>query len=180
MIHWFWGLGLLGCASSDDERHGTFVGNPSLTARIADNPVQRVASGRFDALEVHVTGCDDPVIPLGPTRLTFDGPDSIDVVPLPLGEHCGMFFVVDQFTVEVRDSERTFRIVADDFDLAVPDSFVARRDGHVVLRFGNESWLAKVATLAPDGETRLGKDVPALTQAFFAGLWEGSEVLSFE
>ena len=50
----------------------------------------------------------------------------------------------------------------------------------VVLQFGDEAWLAEVAALAPSGETRLGKDHPALTRAFFAGLWEGSEVLSFE
>lgn len=173
-------LGAVACAASEGDRPGTFVGNPSLTARIVDNALQRVSSGLFEALEVHVTDCDEPTIPLGPTVLRFEGAESHDVVPLPLGEHCGMFFVVDRFTVAFEDGDRSITIVADDFDLAVPSEFVVTREGQVVLQFGNDAWLAEVAAHAPDGETRLGKHHPALTRAFFAGLWEGSQVLSLE
>lgn len=169
-------LGLVCACSAPSPRPGTFVGNPTMSARIVDNDIQRVASGRLDALEVHVTGCEGTPVSLGMTVLEFDGANSTDRVPLPVGRHCGLFFVVDQFVVEFDDVGRSVTIVADDFDLGVPSEFVARQNDHVILEFGDEQWLADVAALAPAGETRLGAKVPALTQAFFAGLWAGSEV----
>ena len=42
----------LAACVAPEPRPGTFVGNPSLTARIADNAIQQVSSGQFEALEV--------------------------------------------------------------------------------------------------------------------------------
>ena len=174
---------LAGACEAPEPRPGTFVGNPSLTAglsvRIADNEVQQVVRGVFEAVGVDMRGCEEAIEPLGRVVLRFEGPNSVDVVPMDVGEHCGLFFAVDQFTVTFDDGGQPITIIADDFDLSIDSRFVARRGDEVVLRFGDEAWLADVAALAPRGETRLGADHPALTRAFFEGLHEGSEILNF-
>lgn len=161
-----------------DPAAGTFVGNPDMTARIADNPVQRAESGIFDALEVHFTDCDDTIVPLGHTVFTFDGPDAEEVVDIPAGVHCGLFFVVDDFVVTFEEQGAGITVIADDFDLAIPAEFAARDGGHYVLQFGDEAWLSEVASLAGPGENRLDGSNPALDQAFFDGLVRGSTVLN--
>lgn len=173
------GACLAGACASPAPLPGTFVGNPSLQARIADNAVQQVTSGVFEALEVHTRGCDDTIEQLGPTVLRFEGAASEDRVTLPIGEHCALFFVVDQFVVRFDDGGAPITLVADDFDLSIASEFVARRGEDVVLRFGDRTWLAELAALAPPGETRLGADHPALTRTFFHGLFEGSEIGNF-
>ncbi|MEM6925857.1 MAG: hypothetical protein AAF602_02925 [Myxococcota bacterium] len=167
-------------ACSDAPPTGTFVGNPSLSARIADNLVQQVTSGRLEALEIHVTECEAPPTPLGPRVLEFDGPASTETLPLPVGDHCGLFVVVDLFTVAFEDDGTPITIVADDFDLEVPAAFAATQGEAFVLRLGDEAWLAEVAALAPSGETQLPRGPSALGDAFFGGLVQGSTVLSFE
>ncbi|MEN0068139.1 MAG: hypothetical protein AAGA48_38800 [Myxococcota bacterium] len=171
---------LASCTTSSDPHSGTFVGNPSLTARIADNPVQSVLSGQLDLLESHVTDCESTATPLGPRQLRFNGPSSAESIDLPVGDHCGLFFVVDLFTVTFEDEGTPITIVADDFDLSIPSTFVARDGNQAILRLGDERWLAEVATLAPSGETRLSRGTSPLADAFFEGLFDGSTVLSFE
>ena len=156
---------------------GTFVGNPSMSARLVDNVVQRAQGGRFEALEIHLTGCGVDYVPLGPTVLTFDGPSSEQEIDLMLGDHCGLFFVVDQFTVEFTDDDGpTTTVIADDFDLTVPSEIAARGQERFVLRFGDIAWLADVAALAPPGEATLVTSDPDLASAFFGGLEAGSTV----
>ena len=178
------GLSLAACAPTNavsdpnqGHREGTFVGNPSLQARIADNAEQRVTSGLLEALEVHVTSCEDAPKPLGPTHFKFVGASAEETVPLPVGEHCGLFFVVDLFTVNFEDEGELVTIVADDFDIEIPATFAASTDQQYVLRLGDEAWLADVAALAQPGVNRLGPDVPELSRVFYNGLIEGSDIL---
>jgi len=166
-------------ACSPPPPSGTFVGNPSLAARIADNPVQQATGGELEALEIHVTDCNDAPTPLGPTVLHFDGPESEEVLPLPVGEQCALWVVVDLFTVRFEDDGVPITIVADDFDISIPAEFAPAEGDRFVLRLGDEDWLAEVAALVPPGETRLERGSSPLNDAFYGGLIEGSAVLSF-
>ncbi|MEQ1507274.1 MAG: hypothetical protein ABMB14_33910, partial [Myxococcota bacterium] len=168
--------------SSTGERTpaGTFVGNPNLTARLADNDAQTAVGGSFQALEVHLTDCDVPYVPLGPTTLEFHGATTSDALALVPGDHCGLFFVVDRFVVEFRDGGEDIIVIADNFDLTVAAGFSAELGDLFQLRFGDEAWLAEVGALAGPGESILNGEDPALDAAFYDGLTRGSTVLQID
>lgn len=159
-----------------DPRPGTFVGNPELTARVRQTPVVRVVDGALDALEVLLGDCDGVGdVPLGPELLRFDGPVSEEILQIPAGTHCGVFFAVDDFTLRLDEgADEPTVLVADDFDLWVPTRFAARRDERYTVTFGSDEWLEQVAALAGPGENDVHGD-PELEAAFFGGL-EGSDV----
>jgi hypothetical protein len=157
---------------------GTFVGNPEMSARLADNLEQRPVRGVFEALEVHFQDCDDAYQLLGPTTFTFDGPNAHEAFQIPTGERCGLFFPVDWFEVQFEEKGALTTIMADDFDLAIPAEFVVRENDEIVLRFGDNEWLAQVASKLPHtGEILLDGSYPELEAAFFDGLVYGSAVL---
>jgi hypothetical protein len=161
---------------------GTFVGNPSadpsLRARLADNPAQRARGGVLEAAGIGVPGCNDSLYGLGHTTLTFEGPDSVESLEIRAGPQCGLFFAILRFEVSFEEDGVETSVVATDFDLEIPAEFTAREGGSYVLRFGDEAWLAEVAEHAEPGENRLDGSNPALEAAFFDGLIDGSTVLN--
>lgn len=170
-------------------RPGTFVGNPELVARLAqppptgDSPTDpgavEVIDGLLAAPEVLLGDCDQVGdVPLGERILSFDGPLSDDVLQIPTGTHCGVYFVVDGFTIRLDegDGEEPTTVIADDFDLWIDTRFEAENDTRHTLRFGDEQWLADVALAAGPGENLVTEESPALYEAFFGGLRQGSAI----
>ncbi|MBX2801989.1 MAG: hypothetical protein KTR31_30190 [Myxococcales bacterium] len=163
-------------AACADPSSGTFVGNPSMNARLIDNDIQHARGGQLDALEVHVTDCDDPPLPLGPTTFFFDGAESEDSLGLPIGEHCGLFFVVDRFTVRFDEGDEVTTLVSDGFDLEIGAGFAARWGQRYRLHLGDTWWLEDVASLAEPGTTFLNSEEPELQEAFLEGLMRSTVV----
>lgn len=157
---------------------GTFVGNPTMSARLADNPVQQAAGGWLEARELHFVGTDDALTALGPTHFTFEGPEAEESIQVPEGDHSGLFLVIDTFEVRFEEDGALTTLIADDFDLRLPATFATRRGRAYELRFGDEDWLARIAELTAPGEIRLDGSDAELNAAFFGGLIEGSTVLN--
>jgi hypothetical protein len=151
--------------------------NAAPVARLADNPVQQAAGGRLEAIELHFVGTDDSLTALGPTTFTFEGPEAEESIRVPMGDHSGLFLVVDTFEVRFEEDGALTTVIASDFDLLLPATFATRRGRAYELRFGDEDWLARIADLTEPGEIRLDGTDAELESAFFDGLIEGSTVL---
>ena len=163
---------LLCLAACKAPAEGTFVGNPSMQARVAEAPTVAVLDGLLEAPEVLLGDCDGVGdVPLGERVLTFDGPLSDEVLEIPTGSHCGVFFVMDFFTVRLEaGGTEPLIIEADDFDLWVPTRFSADPGGSYTLRFGDPAWMEALAAAAVPGVNAVDGSNPALDAAFFGGL----------
>ncbi|MCA9490605.1 MAG: hypothetical protein KC621_11810 [Myxococcales bacterium] len=161
-------LGLLACR---DPAAGTFVGNPTMTARMAEPAEVGVVDGELIALEMLLGDCDQVGdVPLGSRTFTFDGAESREALQIPADEHCGVFLVVDLMRVVVDDGQGGEReLIADDFDLWVPTTFLARANGRFRLRFGDDAWLSDVVALTEPGTHSVNGEA-SLATAFFEGL----------
>lgn len=161
-------LGLLACR---DPAEGTFVGNPTMAARMAEPSDIAVTDGELIALEMLLGDCDQiGDAPLGSRTFTFDGAQSRESVPIPADEYCGVFLVVDLMRVVVADGQGDEReLIADDFDLWVPTSFLAEANGRFRLRFGDDTWLEEVVALTAPGTVAVDGE-PELSRAFHDGL----------
>ncbi len=171
-------LGLLLLPGCQNPAAGTFVGNPTMSARLAEAPELPVLDGLLVALEVLLGDCDGVGdVPLGARTLTFDGPFSEQDLQIPTGTHCGVFFVMDGFTIrfDEGDAEPT-TVIADDFDLWIETRFESRDDSRHAVQFGDAAWLEAVAAAAEPGENLVDGSNPALDEAFFGGLERGSGV----
>jgi hypothetical protein len=152
---------------------GTFVGNPDMTVRIRDRDLQ-MRGGALDASGVSFPGCEDG---LGSTTVIFDGAESRETIALPAST-CGLFFAVLGFEVTFEDAGELTTIVAEDFDLLVPEGFSAVAGGRYVLQLGDDAWLADLAERTEAGVVRLDGSDPELEAVFFDGLLLGSEVFN--
>lgn len=157
-------------AACRDPAAGTFVGNPTMSARMAEPAQVDVSDGELVALEMLLGDCDQVGdVPLGSRTFTFDGAQSRETLQIPADEYCGVFLVVDLMRVVVDDGEGERELIADDFDLWVPTSFLAEANGRFRLRFGDEDWLREVVTLTDPGTYAVNGEA-TLSTAFYAGL----------
>jgi len=170
-------------ACKQDPASSTFVGNPTMRARIADNDTQEVISGEMDALEVLLATCAQREggggnEPLGPMRLSFEGDTATEPIELVPGDHCGLWFVVKDFVFTYEDDGLETTVRVDNFDLYLDIPFAAERDGSYELRFGGDTWLADLAELVDPGSEVViyERDGTELADLFFDGLIEDSTV----
>jgi hypothetical protein len=128
--------------------------------------------GVLVAPEVLVGGCDGiGDVPVAGGTFAFDGPLSDELLQIPVGTHCGLFFVVDGFTLRLDEgAAEPTTVIADDFDLWVRTRFASEAHSRHTVVFGDEAWLAGVAAAAERGEIEVSGSNPALDEAFFAGL----------
>lgn len=164
-------LAFTGCAAPEPAQ-GTFVGNPTLSGRLAESQAHPVIDGLLVAPEVLLGDCDGVGdVALGSRSLAFTGPLSDEVLQIPTGDHCGVFFVVTEFIIRIDEGGPVpTTVIAQDFDLWVQTRFEAREGGEYEVRFGDPAWLEAVAAAAEPGENRVDADHPALYEAFFDGL----------
>lgn len=173
-----WCLAVVLLAACGDPVDGTFVGNPSLQARYIDNADQVAAGGRLVTTSTAMEPCSAATIGLGPQEFTFQGDSASITIDLPEVELCGIRMAVTELAVSVEDQGVAKTVVGQDFDLWVPASAIPAGSERLELLLGDEGWLPGFLPSAPAGETLLNSEAdPALVQAFFDGLDEGS---SFE
>jgi len=183
------GLGLLlsGCAPPDaddaesisDSRtsEGTFVGNPTMTTSYAATARQQPRGGRLEVLEVHVLGCEGVAdIPLGPTTFVFEDGFAETALPFPTGPYCGVFLVAKELTLRFQEDGAAVAIIGMDFDLTIYADFEAAADDRYTLRLGDPDWLMSLAEFSEPGDNYANSENPDLEEAFYKGLFEGSDV----
>ncbi len=171
MIPAFFLSGLPMLAACQNPASGTFVGNPTLTARIAEPPDVPVLDALLVAPVVALTGCDGADdLSLEGRAFRFVGATSDDALQIPAGAHCGVSLSVETLAIRLDGGEPTATtIVARGFELSVPGAIRARGDSVLTLRLGDASWLEAVVAAAEPGENEVDGD-PALAEAFFSGL----------
>jgi len=170
-----------GCKS--DPAQSTFVGNPTMRARIADTDEQQVISGELDALEVLLATCEQAAggggnVALGSMQLTFAGDTATEPIELEPGDHCGLWFVVHHFAFTYEEEGTETTLLVDNFDLYLDVPFEAVRDGSYEVRFGDDDWLTDLSLLLEPGTETVvyERDGSELAERFFDGLIEGSTV----
>lgn len=162
-------LALSACAP-DDPAEGTFIGNPSLTARVIDNAVQVNQGGSLNAENLLIRGCTGADAILDATSFTFDGALSFDAAAIPEGCYSGIHMPIAQLTLEFDDGADAYSITGHDIDFAIDGSIDAAGTSVHVIALGDEDWLGELAALAEPGHTDANADEPALRDAFVAGL----------
>lgn len=164
-------LALIGLSACKDPAQGTFIGNPSLTARYVESELQQSRGGRLRA-DVVLQGCEgDEDRPLGAQLFDFQGDRATSAIQIPAGEHCGLAMRVEEFLVRFDGGDpNPTSVLATDFDLTVPGSFAATGGDAFTLRLGDAAWLSAMAETSAFGDNVLDGSNPALEAAFFEGL----------
>lgn len=171
---------LVGLCACHGPASGTFVGNPSMTARIADNDVQQARGGHLEVSDAALIDCEEgDDVSLGGWTFRFAGAGSADVVQLPDARRCGLSLHVDELQIRFDEGDaQTTTLIASEFELALPERFQTEPGGRYMLRLGDAAWLAGISALASPGEVHISEAAPELQAAFFDGLQQGSGVES--
>ncbi|MCB9679585.1 MAG: hypothetical protein H6737_31050 [Alphaproteobacteria bacterium] len=165
-------LAVLACTRPAE---GTFVGNPELTARYRSSETRIARGGRLVAPESFLLECDgEGDTALGSASFEFRGERSDDFVQIPEGSYCGVFFVVQELTVEFDDGGAALTsVTARDFDLVVPADIQVGPGDTFLLDLADDTWLDALAQYAIAGANEVEGD-PDLADAFFGGLEEST------
>lgn len=166
-------LTLFAC-NPDEPVEGTFIGNPSLTARVVDTPDQVATGGVLETEGLYIRGCDGADVQLDPSEFVFDGALSFDSQALPEGAYCGIFVPIGQLTLEFDDLGDSYAITGHDIDFELEGQIDASDESVHVIALGDEALLGELAALAEPGSTDANQQEPALRQAFIDGLERSS------